>query len=115
MQTPTDAVRNALEDYKLPTIRTAHEAAFDIIVSQVRDFEAALADSEAVGGMLASFGQSVTLQITHISRAGQFLCFDGVTSDGDVARLVQHYTQASLLLVKLTVPAKPNPIGFTAQ
>ncbi|MPV55871.1 hypothetical protein CFB46_12100 [Burkholderia sp. HI2761] len=115
MQPQNDVIRTALEDYKLPTIRTAHEAAFDTIVSQVRDFEAALADSEAVGGMLASFGQTVTLQITHISRAGQFLCFDGVTNEGDVARLVQHYTQSSLLLVKLTVPTKPNPIGFTAQ
>ncbi|WP_176331659.1 MULTISPECIES: DUF6173 family protein [Burkholderia cepacia complex] len=98
---------------ELPVIKTASEYAFDTLVEEIKAFEASLAGGEAVGAMLASFGKEVTIQITQIASAGQFICFDGVTADGSHARLVQHFTQASLLLVKLAKPVAPaNPIGF---
>ncbi|KVP77519.1 hypothetical protein WJ92_02770 [Burkholderia ubonensis] len=97
----------------IPVIKPLGEYAFETLVDEIKAFEASLAEGEAVGGMLASFGKAVTLQITRIAVSGQFICFDGVTESGDNARLVQHFTQASLLLVKLTKPvAPPNPIGF---
>jgi len=55
------------------------------------------------------------LQISSISRAGQFFCFDGLTEQGDEARLVQHFTQTSILLVKLKSELPRRPIGFVAD
>ncbi|MGF6807659.1 hypothetical protein OKW30_002785 [Paraburkholderia sp. Clong3] len=92
-----------------------HVQAFETLVGQVRAFEATLSDSETVGAMLASFGQTVTLQIQTISRAGQYFCFEGITPDGNDARLVQHYTQASLLFIKLKAEQPRQPIGFVAD
>jgi hypothetical protein len=39
---------------------------------------------------------------------------EGVTSDGEDATLVQHYTQTSMLLGKVTIEGPHRPIGFTA-
>ncbi|CAD6548639.1 hypothetical protein LMG27952_04761 [Paraburkholderia hiiakae] len=96
----------------IPTIEPPHVYAFKTFVEEVRAFETSLVEGEAVGAMLASFGKSVMLQITQISRAGQFFCFDGITENGDSARLVQHYTQASILLIKLQTNEASRPIGF---
>jgi hypothetical protein len=85
------------------------------LVDEVKQFETALADGEVVGAMLASFGQAVTLQISSVSRAGQFFCFDGLTDRGDEARLVQHFTQTSILLIKLKTDLPRRPIGFVAS
>ncbi|QND94761.1 hypothetical protein SY91_02171 [Burkholderia cenocepacia] len=83
------------------------------LINEIKAFESTLTSTEAVGAMLASFGKSITLQITEIAAAGQFIRFTGVTDEGIPATLVQHYSQASLLLTKLTKPlAPPNPIGF---
>ncbi|PRH46369.1 hypothetical protein C6V05_20780 [Burkholderia multivorans] len=112
MMTPGIFDRNVAA-FKLPDMKTAGEYAFDTLVNEVKAFEESLAEGEAVGGMLASFGKAITIQITRIALSGQFVCFDGLTENGDDARLVQHFTQASLLLVKLAKPvAPPNPIGF---
>jgi hypothetical protein len=94
---------------------TPAEQAFESLTNQIRIFERALTGSEAVGAMLASFGQSVLLQVHTVSRAGQFVCMEGINSNGDEARLVQHFTQVSLMLTKIKVaPEKPRrPIGFT--
>ncbi|KVE40302.1 DUF6173 family protein [Burkholderia sp. BDU5] len=89
------------------------ELAFKTLIKEIKAFEATLTAGEAVGAMLASFGKEVTIQITEIAVTGQFIRFDGVTEDGSAARLVQHFTQASVLLTKLTSPVvPPNPIGF---
>jgi hypothetical protein len=89
--------------------------AFNTLVEQVRQFEATLRDGETVGAMLASFGQSVTLNIQNILRAGQYFCFEGTTTDGDEARLVQHFTQASIPLIKMKVEQPRTPIGFATR
>jgi len=97
-----------------PLGKSASEYAFDVLVDEFKQFEAALADGEAVGAMLASFGQAITLQITGVSRTGQFFCFDGMTEHGDQARLVQHFTQTSVLLVKMKTEDARRPIGFVS-
>ncbi|WP_143018489.1 DUF6173 family protein [Cupriavidus sp. YR651] len=91
--------------------------AFNSLVTRIREFEANLAETETVGAMLASFGSSVHLQLRTISRQGQFVCLEGTTEDGGEATLVQHYTQVSVLLVKVTVaePAQKRPIGFSSE
>ncbi|WP_186205904.1 DUF6173 family protein [Burkholderia gladioli] len=98
---------------KMPVLKSIGEYAFESLVEEVKAFEASLSAGEAVGALLASFGTAVTIQISQLSCKDQFICFDGTTPDGNHARLVQHYTQASMLLVKLTAPTvEPAPIGF---
>lgn len=99
---------------KLPIIKSPPEYAFDSLVDQIKHFEARTSEVEVVAAMLASFGQSVTIHIHQLRLSGQMICMEGVTNDGNPATLVQHFTQASILL--LTVPKAPTeqkrPIGF---
>lgn len=101
----------------LPDIKTPPEYAFLTIVEQLRQFESETGEEEVVGALLASFGQSVTLHIHSIRRTGQFFCLEGVTGDGEKATLLQHYTQASLLLLKVPKSASETkrPIGFISE
>lgn len=94
-----------------------HVSAFESLVARVREFEASLSDTEAVGVMLASFGSAVHLQLTSLSRSGQFICLEGKTEDGGEATLVQHYTQTSILLMKIkpVLDSPRRPIGFSAS
>ncbi len=100
----------------LPVIKPVPEYAFDSLVKQIQKFENQTSAEEVVGAMLASFGQSVTLHIHNIRLSGQMICMEGVTDSGTPATLVQHYTQASILLLK--VPKAPleekRPIGFVS-
>ena len=90
------------------------EYAFETLMGQVKKFEAETTENEVVGAMLASFGQSVVLHIHSIRRAGQFIWLQGITSEGNTATLMQHFTQTSLLFINL--PKAPSevkrPIGF---
>lgn len=99
---------------EIPRIPSLPEAAFESLIEQVKKFEQATTEEEVVAAMLASFGQSVILHIHQIRLAGQLFCMDGITPDGDPASLVQHFTQTSILLLK--VPKAPSEqkraIGF---
>jgi hydroxypyruvate isomerase len=102
------------QHFDLPVIKTAPEHAFDSLAKQIKKFEGQTSEQEVVAAMLASFGQSVTLHIHRIRLSGQMICMEGITDSGSPATLVQHYTQASILLLK--VPKAPQeekrPIGF---
>ncbi|MDN7741592.1 MULTISPECIES: DUF6173 family protein [Burkholderia] len=113
MSTPFDKrIADQIAALKLPEVRSPSEYAFETLVEEVKQFEASLNSGEAVGGMLASFGKSITLQISNICLSGQFFCFDGITDDGSPARLVQHFTQTSVLFIKIKTEEPTKPIGF---
>lgn len=99
---------------RMHILESPAEQSFGTLVNQIRAFEASTRQDEVVAAMLASFGQSVTIHIHQLRRAGQFICMDGLTESGDKATLVQHFTQASVLLIKL--PLAPSEekrsIGF---
>lgn len=101
----------------IPDIKSPQEYAFITIIEQLKLFEKETSDEEVVSAMLASFGHSVTLQIQSIRRAGQFLCLEGITADGEKATLMQHYTQTSLLLIKTIKSPQEikRPIGFVTD
>jgi hypothetical protein len=91
------------------------ESAFNTLVEQIREFETTLTDEEAVGSLLASFGQSVHLNINSVRRVGQFIRMDGTLADGGQASLVQHFTQISVLLLKVNTEEPRKPIGFITE
>lgn len=99
----------------IPPRANPAELAFETIAQKIAAFEKTLNNTEAVGTLLASFGQSILLSIHRVSRAGQFICMEGLTSNGDEASLVQHYTQTSLLLLKVKAEEPRRPIGFNTQ
>ncbi|NML31152.1 DUF6173 family protein [Paraburkholderia antibiotica] len=99
----------------LPEIKTPVEYAFETLRAEIEEFQDSLENGEAVGGLLASFGKTISLQITRLTLSGQFFCFDGIIETGEEARLVQHFTQTSVLLVKVRTEKPTRPIGFLAQ
>lgn len=99
----------------LPETKTPAEYAYESLAHQIKQFEAQTKDEEVVGAMLvASFGQSVVIHIRQLRLCGQMICMEGITDGGGPATLVQHFTQASILLLR--VPKAPaetkRPIGF---
>lgn len=98
----------------LPENKTPAEYAYESLVDQIKQFEAQTQEEEVVGAMLASFGQSVVLHVRQLRLCGQMICMEGLTDGGGPATLVQHFSQASILLLK--VPKAPTeakrPIGF---
>lgn len=98
----------------LPEAKGPAEYAYESLVEQIKQFEAQTKEEEVVGAMLASFGQSVVLHVHQLRLCGQMICMEGMTDGGGPATLVQHFTQASILLLK--VPKAPEevkrPIGF---
>lgn len=97
-----------------PLPPTPAEAAFLSLVAQIKHVEKTTAADEIVIAMLASFGQSVVVHVHQLRRAGQMFVIEGLTDSGTPATLVQHFTQASVLLLK--APKLPTeekrPIGF---
>jgi len=87
------------------------EYAFDTIREQVQDFEKEL---ESVPG---AFSVSLTsggyaMAVESISLHGQFIAFVGRADDGSQLRVVQHYTQVSIVLTKAKPVSPKKPIGF---
>jgi hypothetical protein len=98
----------------LPIIKSPQEYAFLTLIDEIKRFESELEEDEVVAALLASFGKTVNIQIHTIKQVGQFFCIEGNSSEGNKATLLQHYTQASFLLLK--AQKQPDevkrPIGF---
>jgi len=104
-------------NFQMPHIKLIGGYAFDTIREQVQSFEATLNPDEEVGAWLASFGHSVSLVVKEIVFADSYVLLRGTTDEGAEASLLQHYSQVSLLLIKVkrADPEKPKRrIGFIA-
>ncbi len=90
------------------------QQAFESLVAQIQLVEQSTGADEVVGAWLASFGQTIVIHVHQVRLDGAMFVLEGVTSDGTPATLVQHYTQASVLLLK--TPKAPleekRRIGF---
>ena len=94
---------------------TMADYSYQLIMEEIRDFEASLDDEHEVALKLASFGQTVTLSVTDIGFANpSTLYFRGFVG-GQRATLMQHMSQLNFLLlaVEKRDPEKPaRRIGF---
>jgi hypothetical protein len=93
------------------------EVIVEDIVKAVNDFNQKLDDDHEVGIMLASFGQTITVNISTIGYEGSKLIrFIGNISDsGAPVELFQHVSQMNFLLISLPRENKEEPkkqIGF---
>jgi hypothetical protein len=90
------------------------------LVDQIMQFQAQLKPDEEVGAYLASFGREVYLHIEQVGYSDPYyIIFSGTLGDGQRARLVQHVSQNSILLIAAKVEPeenrKPHRIGFMTE
>lgn len=87
---------------------------YEILREQVQAFEASLDPEHCVGGLLASFGREILMEVVQIDyEAPVLLLFRGYVN-GNMSTLIQHVSQLSLLLTAIPRPRERErfPIGF---
>jgi hypothetical protein len=88
--------------------------AFERIARQIRDFEEQLSGDEEIGLPLVAAPKTGIMHIEDIGYWGpDMLIYHGRNDHRKPMRLLQHYTQMSILLTAVPkIQAKPNRIGF---
>lgn len=99
-------------------IASRAETACESIIDAIREFEASLDSDHEVALHLASFGQSILLNVERIENDGSFLLVFRGRIKGQSATLVQSVSQLNFLL--MAVPKEdpagpPRRIGFAAD
>lgn len=86
----------------------------EIIMEEIKEFESQLDDDHEVALKLASFGQSITIQVVEIGYSNPSLIHFHGYVNGNKATLIQHIGQLNFLMTSVpkTNPQKP-PIRVT--
>lgn len=104
-----DDLSRALKDPKLADYQ------YEILMDYIKEFESGLDENEEVALQLASFGQSIVMQVTDIGYHNpSLISFYGYVNNQQ-SQLIQHISQLSFLLtsVRKSDPEKPpRRIGF---
>lgn len=91
---------------------------YEILLSEIKAFEENLDDEHEVAIKLASFGESITINVEHIGYYNpSIIVFDG-TINGNKATLMQHINQLNFLLLavrKADPELPPRRIGFDLE
>lgn len=88
---------------------------YELILEQIKDFEDTLDDEHEVGIQLASFGQSILMNVTSIGYSNPYLIVFYGFVNGNRSTLIQHMNQLNFLLtaVQKAEPSEPpRRIGF---
>lgn len=91
---------------------------YEIICKNIQDFQNNLDDEHEVGIQLASFGQSILLNVTGIGYSNPCLIHFYGYYNCNKAHLIQHINQLSFLLLAVpkSDPEKPaRRIGFNTK
>lgn len=85
----------------------------------IRSFEASLDDQHEVGVRLVSFGQATVFHLQEVaSYDPSLIAFRGYTDKDEPVELIQHVSQISILLMKLSridLSAPKRQIGFSSE
>ncbi len=112
------AAANGTDVLGVLPIRDYHLADYtcEIVMEQIKAFEASLDEDHEIAVKLTSFGQSVTMSVTNIGYADpSTLFFHGLVGE-QPATLIQHVSQLNFLIlaVRKQDPQKPaRRIGFS--
>jgi hypothetical protein len=114
------SVASAQEPVKsLPSKTNPAEWMFDRLVRMIDDFEKNLSDQEEIGGRMVGAPGEGSFHIDDIGFWGpDLIMFYGKNRDGRPVRLIQHYTQLSVLLTSMPKEKekeKPRRIGFVIR
>ncbi|MEN6568280.1 MAG: DUF6173 family protein [Veillonellales bacterium] len=90
------------------------ETQYEIILDSIKEFEKNLNDNEEIALKLASFGQTVILNVTHIEYSNPSLIHFYGYVEGKKATIIQHINQLSFMIMAVPVEpkSKPRRIGF---
>lgn len=113
---------NFIDDFELPKLDTRNymlaDYQYELLCDYIKNFQNELDDEHEVGLQLASFGQSMLLNVTDIGYANPSLIHFYGYCNGNKAHLVQHINQLNFVLISLpkTDPKKPaRRIGFSSE
>lgn len=88
---------------------------YEKLIEEIKNFESRLDDEHEIALKLASFGESITINVTEIGYYNpSLIVFDGFVN-GNRATLVQHVNQLNFLLIAVKKPDPKRParrIGF---
>ncbi|WP_145047903.1 DUF6173 family protein [Paenibacillus xylanexedens] len=91
---------------------------YEILMEEIREFERALSPNEEIAILLASFGQSVMMNVTEIGfHNPSLMVFYGYVN-GQRSQLIQHISQLNFLLTSVpnSDPDRPaRRIGFVQE
>ena len=105
-----------VEPYNID-VRNYHLAdyQYELLCSYIKEFQEGLDDEHEVGLKLASFGQSITLNVANIGYSNPSLIHFYGYCNGSKVHLIQHINQLNFLLISIPKadPEKPaRRIGF---
>lgn len=110
---------NSINDFKMPEIDTRNyklaDYQYELLCNYIKEFQDELDDDHEVGLQLASFGQSMLLNVTDIGYANPSLIHFYGYCNGNKAHLIQHINQLNFVLISVpkAEPEKPaRRIGF---
>ena len=88
---------------------------FEILKRYIQDFECSLDTDHEVGLMMTNFGQSVLMQVTHVTYEDPVLMVFRGFVNGREATLIQHINQLNFMLTSVEKePDRPKRrIGFS--
>ena len=100
-----------------PAKNNPAEWMFDRLVRMIEDYEKNLSDEEEIGGRLVGAPGEGSFHIDDIGFWGpDLIMFFGKNHYGRPVRLIQHYTQLSVLLTSMPKEKeKPRRIGFVLR
>lgn len=109
------SIERAMQD--VPTRYMWSDTQFEIIRDYIERFEESLDPEHEVGVMLTNFGQSILMQVTHITYEKSVLMIFKGFVNGREATLIQHINQLNFMLTSVEKePDRPKrKIGFTAD
>jgi hypothetical protein len=120
LPTTTGGAGAKVEKAKCPPSKdNPAEWMFDRLVRLIEDFEKSLSNEEEIGGRMVGAPGEGTFHIDDIGFWGpDLIMFYGKNKDQRPVRLIQHYTQLSVLLTSMPKekPAEePRRIGFALR
>ncbi len=115
---PFESLKSKLETYNTYDLTRDYHSAdrqYEILCEYIKEFQDELDNDHEVCIQLASFGQSILMQVTDIGYANpSLITFDGYVN-GQHCQLIQHVNQLSFLLMsspKAEPEKPPRRIGF---
>ena len=116
----TSSTGTKVEEAKTaPSKNNPAEWMFDRLVRLIDDFEKALSEEEEIGGRMVGAPGEGSFHIDDIGFWGpDLIMFYGKNREGRPVRLIQHYTQLSVLLTSMPKEKEkeqPRRIGFALR
>lgn len=77
---------------------------YDWILGKIRDYQAQLSDGQEVGASFSQYGAIGVIRLRTLGyRAPDYMLIDGIDSEGNPVRLLQHISQLGIMLTAMKV------------